>query len=72
MKCLSTAIFFILASCLIAACSNVTNTEKSGVCNTMNSMLIFNGATRNTRQADIQRAEKPLLERSFNADKCTD
>ena len=39
---------------------------KSGMCNEMNSELIFSGSTSNARDAEIQAAEQPLLQQSYD------
>jgi len=42
--------------------------EHAGICNQMNSKMIFSGGTSNTRNADIERAEQPLLQQSYDSD----
>lgn len=46
--------------------------HKSGVCNELNSQLIFGGNTANSRQADIQKAEMPMVEKNYHKDGCVD
>lgn len=58
--------FFIL---LLSACAPYgINEKRAGVCNTLNSAMIFSGGTSNTRNADIERAQKPLMQQSYDAD----
>lgn len=53
---------------LLCACSHwdTANTHRV-VCNKLKSDLVFNGATSITRQADIERAEQPLQQRTYDA-----
>lgn len=52
---------------LLCSCSSFNiNKKRSGVCNTLNSDIIFNGGTSNVRQRDIQRAQKGLQQKAYD------
>jgi hypothetical protein len=60
---------FILS--ILAACAPFKFTDKkAGICNELNSEMIFNGNTSDTRAAEIQGAEQPLVQRTFRNDNC--
>ncbi len=65
---LSARIATLIALILITSgCANVnTHSTKNGVCNQLRSTLIFNGNTSNTRQAEIQNAETPLVAKTYD------
>lgn len=44
--------------------------HKARVCNELNSQMIFAGSTANSRNADIQRAEAPMVARTYKRDDC--
>ncbi len=51
----------------LSACSPFhPSDEQAGVCNEINSQIIFSGSTNITRDAEIQSAEKPLLQQSYD------
>lgn len=51
----------------ITACAPFNMSDKrAGVCNQLNSKMVFSGGTSNTRQAELQRAEEPLVQRSYD------
>lgn len=57
---------------LLCACAPFApNSTHAGTCNELNSKLIFNGSggTGNIRQAEIQDADKGLVQRTYDA-KC--
>jgi hypothetical protein len=57
----------LFLSLLLSSCAPFSlNDHRAGVCNEMNSQLIFSGGTSNTRQAEIDGAEQPLLQHSFD------
>lgn len=43
-----------------------TSDSRAGMCNELNSQIIFNGATANQRRADIERSQAPLMKRSYD------
>ncbi|TAK74239.1 MAG: hypothetical protein EPO11_07225 [Gammaproteobacteria bacterium] len=52
---------------LLCACAPFhPSDDRAGVCNQLNSQIIFSGSTSSTRDAEIQSAEKPLLQRSYD------
>jgi len=56
---------------LISACAPYKPGHyKSGVCNQLNSQMIFGGNTANSRKADIQMAEMPMVAKSYRKDGC--
>jgi hypothetical protein len=61
------AILFTLS---LPACAPFSpDTSHSGMCNELNSRMIFNGGTSNIRTAEMEAAEEPLVESSYDA-KC--
>ena len=61
----------IALSLLLAACAPFSPTSShAGMCNELNSRMIFSGSTSDIRKAGIQESEQPLIERSYDA-KCT-
>ncbi len=66
MKTLYASPLILLVSSILCACAPFKpKDDHAGMCNELNSRLIFNGATSNTRNAEIQAAEAPLLQRSY-------
>jgi len=60
-----------LVSFALSACAPYRPSDQhAGLCNQINSRMIFSGATSNTRTADIERAEQPLLQQSYDANNC--
>lgn len=57
-----------MLSLALCACApyNPTTDHKAGVCNELNSQMIFNGQTSNIRQSEIENAEKPLAQRNYD------
>lgn len=43
---------------------------KAAYCNQLNSQMIFGGSTGNTRQAEIQNAEAPMVAHTFENHDC--
>lgn len=61
---------FIL-TLLISACAPYHPTNpRAAVCNQLNSQIIFNGSTPNTRQQELQAAEAPMVQRTYDNDNC--
>ena len=58
--------FSLLCSLLFSCAPFKLSDHRAGVCNELNSRMIFSGATSNTRNAEIQNAEQPLLQRSYD------
>jgi len=55
---------------LLSACTMNQAARHKAVCNELKSQLIFNGATANTRQAEIENAEQPLTQSNYNSANC--
>lgn len=66
MKPYSSLFVYVCCSLLCACAPFKPNDNRAGVCNEMNSRMIFGGATSNTRNAEIQNAEQPLLQKSYD------
>lgn len=49
----------------LAGCANWSS-DKKAYCRTLRSNLVFNGTTLNTRDQEIERAQKPLQQSSYN------
>jgi hypothetical protein len=55
----------------LSACAPFSpNDRHAGICNQLNSKMIFSGGTSNGPAADIQRAEQPLIQQSYDANDC--
>lgn len=52
----------------LSACTTwkTNNSQHRAVCNQLTTKLIFNGGTSITRQAEIENAEQPLDQRSYD------
>lgn len=71
MKQFPFAILACLALSQLTACApHRPDDTRAGICNELNSKIIFTGSTANKRQADIQNAEEPLVQRTYDRDKC--
>lgn len=67
MKKLSSFSIFGLSCVFLCSCAPFKfNDHRAGECNELNSRMIFSGATSNTHNAEIQNAEQPLLQRSYD------
>ena len=56
--------------CLLSACTSVTNDQTGSVCRQLKSDIIFSGNTSNVRQQEIEKAERPLQQRTYNLNNC--
>lgn len=55
----------------LTACAPFKPTDsRAAVCNEINSRLIFNGSTQDTRRANLQNAEEPLQARAYERNNC--
>jgi|GEM_PF-2380793 hypothetical protein len=61
----SLASLFILAACAPFS----PDSSHAGMCNELNSQIIFSGSTSNIRNAEMDAAEEPMLQRSYDT-KC--
>lgn len=51
----------------LAACAPFSPTSShAGMCNELNSRMIFDGSTGNIRNAEIQDSEVPLVQRTYD------
>ncbi|EKD70075.1 MAG: hypothetical protein ACD_46C00650G0003 [uncultured bacterium] len=63
----SRIILLLLCLCTLAACAPFRpNDQKAGLCNQLNSKMIFSGSTSDTRQSEIQQAEEPLVQSDYD------
>ena len=61
----------LLAALVLSSCAPFkTSDRKANYCNELNSKIIFNAATSNTRRAEIESAEEPLQQRSYYKNNC--
>jgi hypothetical protein len=58
--------------CILYSCSYFTShdDERRTICNELSNKLIFSGNTSNTRRAEIQNSEDPLLQRQYEKYHC--
>lgn len=55
----------------LSGCSPFKPTDhRAAVCNELNSKLIFNGGTSNTRRSEIQNSEDMLIQRQYEKYHC--
>lgn len=67
MRSLMRIALFILPCLSLSACFIANSSEaKKATCNELRSQIIFSGATSDTRRADIQRAEQPFTQYSYD------
>jgi hypothetical protein len=61
-------LLFTFSSCIaLSACAPFSpNSSHAGMCNELNSRMIFNGSTSNIRKAEIEDADEPLVERTYD------
>lgn len=65
-------LFLLLINFILSACTPMSaNSTRHAICNKLKSDLVFSGATSNTRQADIQRAEKSLQQENYDSNDCS-
>lgn len=56
----------------LSACAPYRPGDKhAAMCNQLNSQMIFSGSTNNTRQANIQAAERPNVAHTYDKDNCS-
>lgn len=71
---LSTALFsaILLSSLMLSGCAywDSPSNKKRAICNKLKSDIVFSGATSDTRRANIQEAEQPLEQRSYDQNDC--
>lgn len=65
------SILMTLLALTITACSPFSLSDRrAGMCNELNSKMIFGGSNTIDRVADMQRAEEPLIQSQYDK-KCT-
>lgn len=65
------ALLSILFLVLLTSCSPYPpGRGKYAYCNELNSELVFGGNTSNTREAEIQQAALPLVQKNYDAANC--
>lgn len=47
-----------------------TRDERAGVCNELNSQLIFGGNTSNVRRQSIENASQPMVQKTYDKSNC--
>lgn len=61
----------LFLSLMMSACSSIDfNNPKKAACNQLKSDLVFNGATSDTRRAEIENAQTPLETRNYDEANC--
>jgi len=67
MKLISLQLFIFASTIALTACAPYTPTNShAGMCNELNSRMIFNGSTSNIRKAEIEDSDTPLVERTYD------
>jgi len=62
-----TVLLLLLLPSLLCSCSSARfNDQRVGACNELKSEIVFDGSTSNTREAEIENAEKPLAESTYD------
>ncbi|HEX4044442.1 MAG TPA: hypothetical protein VHZ76_02090 [Gammaproteobacteria bacterium] len=70
MKTVCTLLSLMVCLAVLSACSTLERNRKSSVCNQLNTDIIFNGATSDTRTAEIQNAQQTRLMRAYENNNC--
>ncbi|HTM64272.1 MAG TPA: hypothetical protein VL360_07200 [Gammaproteobacteria bacterium] len=60
----------ILALTLSACSPYRPGSGKAAYCNQLNSQIVFSGSTADTRKANLQAADEPMVVRTFDKDGC--
>lgn len=61
----------IFAPCLIlSACTITPEDTRMAACNKLKSQIVFSGATSDRRQAEIERSQRYIQQRDFDASYC--
>jgi len=61
------SLLIALSTTHLIGCASWSSDNKA-YCRALRSNIVFNGATLNTRQQEIDRAQKPLQQSSYNND----
>lgn len=71
LKAITLGCVCITAFIALTGCAPFKPTDsRAAVCNELNSRLIFNGSTQDTRRANLQNAEEPLQTRAYERNNC--
>jgi hypothetical protein len=63
---------FLLLIVSLSACSTISaNRKQSAMCKQLSNQIVFNSATSNTRQQEIQSAQAPLLQHNYDNEDCS-
>ncbi len=61
------SLLMISSVCALSACAPFKPANhEAGVCNELNSQIIFSGNTSDTRKAEIEDAELPLTQQNYD------
>ncbi len=72
MKSLFTGLTLVFSILSLVACAPFsTRDERAGVCNELNSQLIFGGNTSNVRKQSIENASQPKVQQTFDRSNCS-
>ena len=67
MKHYSALIISALITLALCACAPFKPMDqRAAVCNELNSQMIFGGSTNNTRKAEIENAQAPLIQHQYD------
>lgn len=68
MKQWSYAVFCMLFILILSSCSSLhEGNTKRAACNLLKSKMIFSGSTSDARKAEIENAEEPLDQRTYDS-----
>ena len=69
----SFSVYVLILPFLLASCAPLhfhQDGERARICNKLRGDLFFSDKTSNIREADIQKAQKPLVEKSYDIHDC--
>lgn len=69
---LSPHLFVLLLIFSLQGCSWFYGDRHEVVCNKLKSDIVFNAATVDTRRAEIQSSEKPLIQHTYDTHGCAE
>lgn len=55
---------------LASSCSMMDSSPRGAMCRELRSQIVFNGATGNTRNSEMEKVNEPLLQRTYDNDNC--
>jgi len=72
MECYRAGLMLLLIVTSLSACAPFsTRDQRAGVCNELNSQLIFSGSTSNVRRQSIENAAQPKIQQSYDRSNCS-